>query len=104
MTEIHHVTIQIARPMGPNDPGTIEQSHYVIEKGVVVLCHRDGSPIMREGLRVGRRRGEPPPLVRWERKLHHRRAARELLMQKYNATKRGNDQHRPLVYPPSGLP
>jgi hypothetical protein len=81
MTEIHSVTIQIARR---NDPGTIEQSHYFIEKGnVVVLCHRDGTPITREGLRVQRRRGEPPPLVRWERKLRpdedHRRAARELL-------------------------
>ena len=103
MTEIHSVTIQIARPMG-NDPGTIEQSHYFVDKGgVVVLCYGDGTPITREGLRVGRRRGEPPPLVRWERKLRpdedHRRAARELLMQRYNATKKGNDQHRPLVYP-----
>jgi hypothetical protein len=44
MTEIHSVTIQIARPMG-NDPGTIEQSHYRIDKNVVILCHRDGSPI-----------------------------------------------------------
>jgi hypothetical protein len=107
MTEIHHVTIQIARPIG-NDPGTVEQSHYRIDKGVVILCHGDGTPIMREGLRVHRRRGEPPPLVRWERKLRpdedHRRAARELLMQRYRATKRGSDFLRPLVYPPSGLP
>jgi hypothetical protein len=34
----------------------------------------------------------------------HRRAARELLMQRYRATKRGSDFLRPLVYPPSGLP
>ena len=44
------------------------------------------------------------PLTRWERKLRldedHRRAARELLMQKYNASKHGNDFLRPLVYPP----
>ena len=43
MTEIHSVTIQIARPMG-NDPGTIEQSHYFVDKGgVVVLCYGDGT-------------------------------------------------------------
>jgi hypothetical protein len=102
MTEIHRAPIQISRPMGTH-PGVVEQACYFIEKDVIVLCHRDGTAIMREGLRVQRRRGEPPLLVRWEGKLRsdedHRRAARELLMQKYNATKRGNDQHRPLVYP-----
>jgi hypothetical protein len=103
VTEIHRASVQISRPMG-TDQGTVEAACYFIEKGnLIVLCHRDGTPIMREALRVGRRRGEPPPLVRWERKLRpdedHRRAARELLMQRYNATKRGNDQHRPLIYP-----
>jgi hypothetical protein len=56
---------------------------------------------------VHRRRGEPPPLVRWERKLRsdedHRRAERELLMQRYNASKRGSDFLRPLVYPRLGV-
>jgi len=32
-----------------------------------------------------------------------RRTARELLMQKYNAGKKGGDFNRPLVYPPSGI-
>ena len=69
MTEIHRASVQISRPMG-TDPGTVEQACYFIEKGnLIVLCHRDGTPIMREALRVGRRRGDPPPLVRWERKL-----------------------------------
>ena len=31
------------------------------------------------------------------------RTARELLMQKYNAGKKGSDFNRPLVYPPSGI-
>jgi hypothetical protein len=101
-TEIHRVSVQLRRPVG-NDPGAAEVACYFIDKNVIVLCHRDGSPIMREAQRVGRRRGEPPPLVRWERKLRpdedHLRAARELLMQKYSAGKRGNDQHRPLIYP-----
>jgi hypothetical protein len=88
-------------------PGVVEQACYFIEKGnVVVLCHRDGTPITREGSRI-RRRGEPAPITRWERKVRpdedHRRAARELLMQKYNATKRGSDFLRPLVYPPSAI-
>jgi hypothetical protein len=26
-----------------------------------------------------------------------------VLMQRYRATKRGYDQHRPLIYPPSGI-
>ena len=61
--EIHSVTIQIARPIG-NDPGTVEQSHYFVEKdNVVVLCHRDGTPVTREGSRI-RRRGEPAPITR----------------------------------------
>ena len=85
-----------------NDPGTVEQACYFIDKNVIVLCHRDGTPIMREALRVRRQRGEPPALVRWERKLapgeDHLRAAKELLLQKYRSTKRGNDQYRPLVY------
>jgi hypothetical protein len=61
---------------------------------------------MREGSRF-HRRGEPPPITRWERKLRpdedHRRAARALLMQKYRASKRGSDFLRPLVYPRSGI-
>ena len=58
MTEIHRASVQISRPMG-TDPGTVEAACYFIEKGnLIVLCHRDGTPIMREALRVGRRRGE----------------------------------------------
>jgi hypothetical protein len=107
MTEIHRASVQISRPMG-TDPGTVESACYFIEKGnLIVLCHRDGTPIMREALRVRGRRGDPPPLVRWERKLakgeDHLRAAKELLLQRYRATKRGNDQHRPLIYPPMGI-
>ena len=106
MTEIHRVSIQLRRPMG-NDPGAVECACYFIGLGnVVVLCHRDGSAIMREGSRV-RRRGEPPPLTRWERKLRPGedplRAAKELLLQKYNAGKKGSDFNRPLRYPPSGV-
>jgi hypothetical protein len=89
-------------------PGVVEAACYFIEKGnIVVLCDRAGTPIMREALKVGRKRGEPQALVRWERKLSkgedHLRAAKELLLQKYRSTKRGNDQHRPLIYPPSGI-
>jgi hypothetical protein len=105
MTEIHRASIQISRPMGTH-PGVVEQACYFIEKGnVIVLCHRDGTVIMRE-VRA-RRRGEPAPLTRWERTLRpgedHLRAAKELLLQKYNASKRGSDFLRPLVYPPSGI-
>ena len=98
------VTIQIARPMG-NDPGTVEQACYFIDKGNVVACVSDGTVIMREAR--ARRRGEPAPLTRWERKLRpgedHLRAAKELLLQKYNAGKKGSDFNRPLRYPPSGV-
>jgi hypothetical protein len=105
MTEIHRVSVQLRRPMG-NDPGTVEQACYFIDKGnVIVLCYRDGTAIMREAR--ARRRGEPAPITRWERKLRpgedHLRAAKELLLQKYNASKRGSDFLRPLVYPPSGI-
>jgi hypothetical protein len=107
--EIHRIIVTISRPLPSNPAGTVEEGNYRIEKGVIFLCDSAGNAIPREGQRVGRRRGEPAPLVRWERKLDpkgedHRRAARELLMQRYNATKRHNDQHRPLIYPPSGLP
>jgi hypothetical protein len=47
MTEIHRASIQISRPMGTN-PGAVEQACYFIDKGnVVVLCHRDGTVMMR---------------------------------------------------------
>ena len=102
MIEIHRASIQISRPMGTH-PGVVEQACYYVDKGVLVLCDRAGVPLTREGLRVGRRRGEPAPLVQWERKMRpdedHGRAARELLMQKHNATKKGSDFLRPLVYP-----
>jgi hypothetical protein len=106
MTEIQRVSIQLRRPMG-KDPGAVESACYFIGSGnVVVLCYRDGSAIMREGSRV-RRRGEPAPITRWERKLRpgedHLRAAKELLLLKYNASKRGSDFNRPLIYPPSGV-
>jgi hypothetical protein len=63
--------------------------------------------IEREGSSRVRRRGEPRPVTRWERKLRpgedHLRAAKELLLQKYSAGKKGSDFHRRLVYPPTGL-
>jgi hypothetical protein len=83
--EIHRVSVQLRRPMG-NDPGAAEVACYIIEKDVVVLCHRDGKAIEREVSSRVRRRGEPAPLERWERKLRpgeeHLRAAKELLLQK----------------------
>jgi hypothetical protein len=46
-------------------------------------------------------------LLRWERKLRpgedHARAARELLMPKYTAGKRGSYFNRPIRYGPTGV-
>ena len=46
-------------------------------------------------------------MTRWEGKHRsgedHLRAAKELLLQKYNAGKKGSDFTRPLIYPPSGV-
>ena len=105
MTAIHRVSIQISRPIGPDDPGAAEWAFYVIEGGnVVVLTDRDGKALPREASRV-RRRGEPEPDTRFERKLapgeDAHRAARELLMQRYRAGKSGSDFHRPIRYPPA---
>src|SRR5262245_2601225 len=99
MTEIHRVTIQLRRPMG-NDPGMVESACYVIEAGnTVILTNRDGQPLSR-GQVAPRRRGEPSPLTRWERKLapgeDAARAARQLLRARYDANKRGSDFNRPL--------
>jgi hypothetical protein len=95
MTEVFKTHIEIARPSG-NDPGTIEQSHYVIEGGdLVVLSDRSGTPLVRETIR---RRVGDPILTRWERKLNkdepHGRCARQLLWQRWNATKRGSSFNR----------
>ena len=58
---------------------------------------------------IGHATDAPPRSVMnsWERKLRpgedHLRAAKELLLQKYNAGKKGSDFNRPLRYPPSGV-
>jgi hypothetical protein len=98
MTEVHRAHIQISRPIG-NDPGTVEQSCYFIEgNDLVVLCERDGTPLVRAT--TLRRRGDPPALLRWERKIgpgeDHGRAARQLLWTKYNAERKGSDFNRPI--------
>jgi hypothetical protein len=96
--EVHRASIQISRPTA-HDPGTVEQSCYFIE-GIdrVVLCERDGTPLVRATPSL-RRRGEPV-LLRWERKIapgeDHGRAARQLLWQKYSATRKGSDFNRPI--------
>jgi hypothetical protein len=99
MKEIHRASVQISRPIG-HDPGTVEASCYFIEGGnLVVLCDRDGTPLVRATTTL-RRRGDPPALLRWERKIlageDHGRAARQLLWQKYNAGKKGSDFNRPI--------
>ena len=107
MTEIHRVSIQLRRPMG-QDPGAVEACGYIIEGGdtVVLTGSRDPTPLVREGAARSRRRGEPEPLLRWERKLRPGedagRAARGLLLQKHSAQKKGSDFNRPLRYPGSG--
>jgi hypothetical protein len=94
MTEVFRTHIQIARPSG-HDPGTIEESHYIVEGDLVVLTDRGGTPLVRETIR--RRRGDPI-LTRWERKIYkdepHGRCARQLLWQRWNATKRGSNFNR----------
>ena len=71
--------------------------------GAEIIREQDGRAIPKESQPQDHGHHE----VATERKLRpdedHRRAARELLMQKYNASKRGNDFLRPLVYPPSGI-
>jgi hypothetical protein len=109
--EIHRVSIQLRRPTGPNDPGAADWCSYFIEGNrsgdVVVLCGRDGVPLIRhQPLTRNRRRGEPKPLLRWERKLRKDedplRAAKELLMQRYLASKKGTGRG-PIQYPPLGI-
>jgi hypothetical protein len=97
--EIHRSSITISRPIG-HDPGCVEQSCYFIEdNNLVVLCDRAGAPLVR-ATSTPRRRGDPPALLRWERKIiageDHGRAARQLLWQKYNASKKGSDFNRPI--------
>jgi hypothetical protein len=97
--EIHRAHVTIARPIG-HDPGTVEQSCYIVEGGnLVVLTDSDGNPLVRATTTL-RRRGDPPALLRWERLINpgedHGRAARQLLWTKYNASKKGRDFNRPI--------
>ena len=72
---------------------------------MVVLADKRGVALLRTA--PPRRRGEPPPVTRWERKLRPgedaQRAAKDLLWRKYEAGKKGSDFNRPLVYPPSNI-
>jgi len=105
MTEIHQVSIQIRRPMG-NDPGEVEAAFYTVEGDVIVLTDRAGEPLVRQQS-IPRRRGAPAPLQRYERKLKPGEnvewAAKELLMTKRTASKRGSDFNRPLRAPELGI-
>jgi hypothetical protein len=97
MTEVHRAHIQISRPIG-NDPGTIEESHFIVVGGdTIVLTDMEGRPLVRDT--IVRRRGDPV-LLRWERKLSAGedigRCARELLWTRYRATRRGSDFGRRL--------
>ena len=102
MTEVHHVFIQIARPLPPDDPGSAEYGHYIITDGVVTLTDEAGVPLKRGG---SLRRGDPPAI--WSRKMGEgedaRRVARELLRAKYVATKKGTDFNRTIRYPRWGI-
>jgi hypothetical protein len=105
MTEIHRVSVQIRRPMG-DDVGEAVWGCYLIEGDFVVLVDSEGKALERPQS-APRRRGRPPALTRYERKLepgeNAERAAKDLLMVRYNATKRGSDFHRPIRYPPLGI-
>jgi hypothetical protein len=101
---VHRVAIQLRRPSGPDDPGAAAAGCYVVEGGdMVVLTDRDGVPLVRERGRATR--GEP--VARYARKLRAGedayRAARDLLMQKHVAAKRGSDFSRPLRYSNAGV-
>jgi len=102
MTEVHRFNIQIARPMGPNDPGSVEYGCYVVSDGAVTLTDESGKGLLRTGSAPSARGSASVP-TRWERKLRPGEAplqvARELLWAKYKAGKRGNDFNRPLNWP-----
>jgi hypothetical protein len=101
MANVHRFTIQLRRPSG-DDPGAVEYGAYIVDGSMVVLTNAEGEPLRREGRLA--RRGDPDLPTDYSRKLRPGeeaiRVARELLMQKYRATKRGSDFNRPLRFPP----
>jgi hypothetical protein len=107
MAPVHRIFIQLARPRSPDDPGAAEVGHFILEgDALVVLCDSTGVPLKRPKMGV-RRREEPPTLFRYERRLREgedpRRVARELLLQKWKATKKGTDFSKPLRYSNAGI-
>ena len=76
---------------------------------LITMAHVEGQKPGCARAAIGHATDAPPRSVMnsWERKLRpgedHLRAAKELLLQKYNAGKKGSDFNRPLRYPPSGV-
>jgi|SRR5262245_9468745 len=102
MNEVHSVTITISRPMGPDDPGTVEIANYTVDGALVTLTDSSGKPLPR-GKPL--RRGDPAPT--WSRRMRDgedaQRVARELLWAKYRTTKSKTDFGRTIRYPRSGI-
>ena len=68
-----------------NDPGAVEEAHYIIEGDEVVLCDQDGAGLRGENSRRKLKPNEDP-----------RRAASALL--RLRVGRKSSDFHRPLRY------
>jgi hypothetical protein len=99
--EVHRTNATLRRPTSDNDPGAVVPGHYIIVRNTVVLTDHSGTPLKREPTRIALRRDSEEPR-RWERLLRPGedadRAARQMLLEKYHAEKKGGPQ--PIKYPP----
>ncbi len=94
--KVHETFVQIARPSGHGDMGTIEEGFYIIDGGEVILTDPKGAPLASGRIGVG-----------YVAKLgneNHVDVARRLIWRRYRATKGGADFNRPLRYPDAGWP
>src|SRR5262245_55423624 len=99
--EVNRVKYTLRLPTSANDPGAVEWGFYIVKRGSVILTDEGGTPLQRE-LQRSRLFNDPEQSSRWERKLRDgedaQRVARQLLIEKYSASKKGGRQ--PIAYPP----
>lgn len=60
MSETKQITIQISAPTGPDDLGSVEIGHYIVDGDCVMLTNADGQALDQECSTATTRTWSPP--------------------------------------------
>lgn len=92
---VHHVVIQIRRPVDV-DPGQISEGYYTVEDGILTMTHADGVPVSPDQFRCVLKDVDDPAAIA-------RVLTREVRSYVLGISKDAEAFNRPLDYGPSGV-